>query len=327
MSEINSYAPVRFLQGPHLETMIPGLFRKLKKIVPATEKVNTPDGDFLQLDWYLNDSSTLAIISHGLEGSSDRAYMKGMAKIFIDNNIDALCWNYRGCGSEMNIKPRLYHSGATADLDTVVKVAAEKGYAQIILIGFSLGGNITLKYVGEEENKLSPLIKAAITFSVPLDLAAGSRELLKPYNWLYSRRFLRNLKLKVKVKHQQFPELIKLNGLQEVNNLWKFDDLYTGPIHGFIDAEDYYYQCSAIRYLEGINIPCLIVNAKNDPFLPAECYPVELIEKLPHIVFESPEHGGHVGFMELNREGYYWSEKRALAFANLHLTASQDSLS
>ena len=321
LSTLNSYSPVRYLQGPHLETMIPGLFRKIKKIVPLSEQVSTPDGDFLELDWYLKNSSTLAIISHGLEGSSDRAYMKGMAKIFNDNNLDALCWNYRGCGHKMNLKPQLYHSGATADLDTVVKVAIDKGYTEIVLIGFSLGGNITLKYVGEQENNLSPLIKAAIAFSVPLDLAAGSRELLKPHNWLYSQRFLRNLKLKVRAKHQQFPDLFKVNGLREVKDLKAFDDLYTGPIHGFIDADDYYNQSSAIRYLEGIKIPCLIVNAKNDPFLPAECYPVELIEKLPTIIFETPGHGGHVGFMELNREGYYWSEKRALAFAHLHFNA------
>lgn len=319
MPSLNSYKPVRFLRGRHLETVLPNLLRKVRQMEPKKEKINTPDGDFLQLDWYLKGSSSLAIISHGLEGNSDRPYMKGMAKIFSDHNIDALCWNYRGCGSQMNIKPRLYHSGATTDLDTVVKVAIENGYEQIVLIGFSLGGNITLKYVGEQGIKLSKQIKTAITFSVPLDLAAGSREISKPHNWMYAKRFLRNLKKKVRIKNQQFPQVIKLNGLSEIKNLRDFDDIYTGPIHGFVGADDYYYQCSAMRFLKGINIPSLIVNAKNDPFLPAECYPFELIEQCSVVDFETPNHGGHVGFIELNKQGYYWSEKRALAFAKQHL--------
>lgn len=319
MSSINSYKPLRFLKGQHLETILPNLLRNVNQIKPAAEKVNTPDGDFLQLDWYFRDSPSLAIISHGLEGNSDRPYMKGMAKIFTDASMDALCWNYRGCGSEMNIKPQLYHSGATTDLNTVVKVAIEKGYQQIVLIGFSLGGNITLKYVGEQGKNLSSQIKAAIVFSVPLDLAAGGREISKPHNWMYSKRFLRNLKNKVRIKNEQFPEIIKLNGLNEVSNLRDFDDIYTGPIHGFTGADDYYFQCSAIRFLKDINIPSLIVNAKNDPFLPDECYPYDLIKQCPDILFETPDHGGHVGFVELNKLGYYWSDKRALAFAQQHL--------
>lgn len=319
MPTINAYKPLKFLKGQHLETILPNLLRKVKQTEPVREKVDTPDGDFLELDWFLKGSSTLAIISHGLEGDSERPYMRGMAKIFTDNNIDALCWNYRGCGSEMNIKPRLYHSGATTDLGTVVEVAVDKGYNQIVLIGFSLGGNITLKYAGEQGKNLASHIKAAIVFSVPLDLAAGGREISKPHNWMYSKRFLRNLKNKIRIKHQQFPEIIKLNGLNEVNNLRDFDDVYTGPIHGFSGADDYYFQCSANRFLKGINIPSLIVNAKNDPFLPAECYPFKLIEQCPKIVFETPNHGGHVGFVELNSNGYYWSDKRALSFAREHL--------
>ena len=132
MLTLRPYKPSRFLRGQHLETILPNLLRAVKQIKPTREKINTPDGDFLELDWYLKDSSILAIISHGLEGNSDRPYMMGMAKIFTDSSIDALCWNYRGCGSEMNNKPQLYHSGATTDLDTVVKVGIDKGYKQIV---------------------------------------------------------------------------------------------------------------------------------------------------------------------------------------------------
>lgn len=314
MQTLNSYKPIALLKGSHLETMLPGLLRSPKKIVPVYEKIPTPDGDFLELDWYHKKSSLLAIISHGLEGNSDRAYMKGMAKIFIDNNYDALCWNYRGCGSSLNIKPKLYHSGATYDLDTVVTHAVSKGYEDIILIGFSLGGNLTLKYAGEQGESQGSKIKAVITFSVPLDLSAGCDQLSVAENWMYSKRFIKKLKKKVKLKHRQFPDKIHLNGLAEIKDLRSFDDRYTGPIHGFKGATDYYEKCSALSYLSHITVPTLIVNAKNDPFLPKECYPYELIDSLANITLETPDHGGHVGFMEINKQGYYWSEKRALSF-------------
>ncbi len=321
--EIQPYRPPFLLRGQHVETIVPALLRPPRKIVPQPEKITTPDGDFLQLDWYRTGAATLAILSHGLEGSSNRAYMLGMAKIFFDHGIDALCWNYRGCGPEMNLKPVLYHSGATYDLDTVVKHAAGQGYSQIVLIGFSLGGNITLKYVGEEGENLHKAIMAAIAFSVPLDLDAGCRQISQPGNWLYARRFIKNLKIKIRQKHQQFPDIIPLNGLAKINDLRTFDDVYTGPLHGFNDARDYYHQCSAIRFLAGINIPTLLVNALNDPFLPPECYPTAAAAQNPNIRFETPGHGGHVGFTAYNKQGYYWSEQRALAFARQHLPAGQ----
>lgn len=308
------YQPVPFLRGEHIETIIPGLFRKPKDITPEYERIETPDGDFLELDWYRAKSPNLVVISHGLEGNSSRAYMKGMAKIFIDNGIDVISWNYRGCGPELNKKPILYHSGASYDLDTVVKHGIKIGYKSIHLIGFSLGGNITLKYVGEQASSIYHEIKSAIGFSVPVDLAAGCIKISKPGNRLYALRFLRNLKKKAQLKHQQFPDKFPLNGIDKINDLWAFDDVYTGPVHGFKNAQDYYNKSSSINFLENITIPALIVNAKNDPFLPDECYPYEIANKNDNITFETPKHGGHVGFMSFNNNGYYWSEKRALDF-------------
>jgi len=314
-----SYKPVRFLAGKHLETILPGLLRSVKKINPVREKIPTPDDDFLELDWYPKNSSVLAIISHGLEGNSDRAYMKGMAKIFNDNGYDALCWNYRGCGSSLNNTAKLYHSGATYDLKTVVTHSLSKGYQQILLIGFSLGGNLTLKYAGEEGKLVDKRIKAVITFSVPLDLSAGCDQLAAPDNWLYSKRFIKKLKKKLLLKHLQFPDLIHINGLEKIKDLRSFDDKYTGPIHGFKNASEYYEASSALGFLKDIAVPTLIVNAKNDPFLPETCYPYKLTDTLTNITFETPDHGGHVGFMEINKQGYFWSEKRALSFASEHL--------
>lgn len=311
----STYKPIPFIKGKHLETIIPGVLRKQKKITPVKKEIKTPDGDFLELDWYKNGSTTLVILSHGLEGSSDKAYIKGMAKIFLDNEIDALAWNYRGCGSKMNDQPKLYHSGATYDLKTVVEHALEQSYEKIILIGFSLGGNITLKYVGENGTNIPKQVIASIAFSTPVDLDAGCTQISEPGNWMYSKRFILKLKKKLRLKNKQFPDIFKLNGLDEINDIRTFDDIYTGPIHGYTGADDYYSRCSSIRFLKSITIPTLLVNAKNDPFLPEECYPDELAAQNPNITFEAPAHGGHIGFMAINRQGYYWSEKRAFEFA------------
>ena len=236
----SSYKPLPLVKGKHLETILPGLLRSPKKIKSVQEQIPTPDGDFLELDWHKIGSTTLAILLHGLEGSSDKAYIKGMAKIFIDNKIDALGWNYRGCGSKMNDQPKLYHSGATYDLKTVVEHAIEKGYEKIILIGFSLGGNITLKYVGENGGNIPKQVIASIAFSTPIDLDAGCRQISKPGNWMYSKRFMLKLKDKLRLKNKQFPDIFKLNGLDEINDIRAFDDIYTGPIHAYTGADDYY---------------------------------------------------------------------------------------
>ncbi len=223
--------------------------------------------------------------------------------------FDAVAWNYRGCSEEMNKTLRFYHSGATEDLDHVVNHIVGKGYDTIFLVGFSLGGNLTLKYAGERT--LNPKIKGAVTFSVPMDLYTSSLKISKPSNWVYSNRFLRSLRNKIKVKSKLISEL-STKGLDRITSLQEFDEIYTGPLHGFKNAMDYYSQCSAIQFLETITIPTLIVNALNDPFLSKECYPKKISN--PLIQFETPARGGHVGFSQFNGNGVYWSEQRALDF-------------
>lgn len=304
------YSPPWFLFNNHLETIYPALFRKVR-LDYQRQRINTPDGDFLDLDWAKQNSSKLVIISHGLEGNSHRAYMKGMAKAFCDRGYDALAWNYRGCSEEMNKKLRFYHSGATDDLAVVVSRAISEGYKNILLIGFSLGGNLTLKYAGEQT--LDERVKGVVTFSVPLNLDTSCTQISKPSNWIYSRRFLRNLKRKVRAKSKVM-EGLNIDGIAAINNIKDFDDRFTAPLHGFKDATEYYSKCSAIRFLEGIRVPTLIVSAKNDPFLSPECFPENLNNKF--ITLEYPERGGHVGFASFNGNGLYWSEQRALSFAS-----------
>jgi len=263
------YSPPWFLFNPHLETIYPSLFRKVELGEYQRERINTPDKDFLDLDWLTQRKENIVIISHGLEGNSQRAYMKGMAKAFYDNDFDVLTWNYRGCSEEMNRTLRFYHSGATDDLALVVDHVISKGYENVFLVGFSLGGNLTLKYAGERS--LDARIKGVATFSVPMNLHTSCIQISKPSNWIYSQRFIRSLKKKVKGKAKLIPEL-DVAGLDSIDNLLDFDDQYTAPLHGFKNAIDYYQRCGAIRFIENIKVPTLIVNAKNDPFLSKECF-------------------------------------------------------
>lgn len=255
----------------------------------------------------------MVIISHGLEGNTQRAYIKGMANACSRQGFDVLTWNYRGCSGEMNKALRFYHSGATDDLATVVDHATSfSQYSEIYMVGFSLGGNLTLKYLGEQRDR-PKTIKKAVTFSVPMNLHTSCLKISEPSNWMYSKRFLKSLTQKVVEKANYFPEL-DIKPLRKIKTLSEFDDFFTGPIHGFKNAIDYYEQCSSIRFVTGITVPTLIVNALNDPFLSADCYPVKLLENHTAVRFESPKHGGHVGFTQFNKNGLYWSEQRAIEF-------------
>lgn len=307
-----SYKPPLFLFNGHLETIFPSLIRRVTVPPYVRERISTPDDDFLDLDWIRTGSKKLLIISHGLEGSSDRAYVKGLAKAALGNGFDVLAWNFRGCGGEINRQLRFYHSGATDDLHTVVKHALNNGtFNEINLAGFSLGGNLTLKYLGERSHH-SPL-KRAVVFSVPLDLHTSCAKISQPSNWIYANRFLRSLKQKVVLKSARFPEL-ETRYLPTIRTIQAFDDVYTAPLHGYRDAADYYTQNSSIHFVGAIKIPTLIINAMNDPFLSRACFPVDLLRDHAHVRLETPSRGGHVGFAQFTPAGLYWSEARAIEF-------------
>ena len=309
---MNTYSPPGLLFNAHLETIYPSLLRTVNTPPYTRERINTPDDDFLDLDWLKQNSTKLVILSHGLEGNSSRTYIRGMAKAFFDRGFDVLAWNYRGCSEEMNRQVRFYHSGATDDLDVVVRHAM-KSYQEISLIGFSLGGNLTLKYLGERGTGVSPVIKKAIVFSVPMDLHTSCLKISHPGNWIYARRFLASLRKKIKQKAQHRKE-IGIQGIDRINTLLEFDDRYTAPIHGFSNALHYYRESSSLGFVQAITLPCVIVNALNDPFLTPECSPAGLLRDHAYVTLETPSHGGHVGFSLFNKNGLYWSELRALEF-------------
>jgi predicted alpha/beta-fold hydrolase len=306
------YRRPRRLLNRHVETIFPAKFRQVPPVSYVRERIHTPDGDFLDLDWIEKPGDSLAIISHGLEGNSQRPYVRGMIGAFDGEHCSMLAWNFRGCSGEINRQLRFYHSGATDDLHVVVRHAVAKGYKNICLIGFSLGGNLTLKYLGEPGEKPAELRRAAV-FSVPLHLQSSCTEIIRARNWMYNLNFLISLKKKIRLKAQRFPEL-DVRPLKLIKNIFQFDDCYTGPLHGFRDAVDYYTRNSSLQFLGAIRIPTLIINAKNDPFLSPMCYPGPDEIANPQVTTIYPQQGGHVGFTQFDGSGVYWSEQTARAF-------------
>ncbi len=256
------------------------------------------------------------IISHGLEGSTTRAYIQGMAKYLTDKSWSVLAWNLRGCSEEINKALRFYHSGATEDLETVIQhVTTNYNFKNVFLLGFSLGANLILKYLGEQGRNLPGMITKCLVFSVPLNLHDCCLKISTGINQIYGRRFLNLLKEKVRLKAALFPDAIELARLRQLRDLIEFDDFFTAPVNGFKNAIDYYQSCSSINYINEITIPTLIVNALNDPFLSKSCY---LGTKPQNQLVETftPIEGGHCGFADRDLQNGYWSEALAWKYLN-----------
>lgn len=310
--EQSTYRPPAWLCGGHMQTIHPALFRKVPPVTLRRERLELDDGDFLDLEWCGGSSPRLAILCHGLEGGPRAAYMQGMARALAARGWDVLAWAFRGCGAEPNRLVSFYHSGKTEDLDAVIRHAARVHPAENIdLIGFSLGGNLVLKYVGERGAGIAPNIHRAVAFSVPCELACSSAKLSEWHNRIYMERFLRTLRAKVREKHPRFPAELDISGLERMRTFAEFDGRFTAPLHGFADADDYWKRSSCRQFLPGIRVPALLVTAANDPILGPACYPREEAEESAAFHLEIPAEGGHVGF-GTGRE--YWSETRAAEF-------------
>ena len=233
MANLIDYNPPIWLRNGHVQTVLPSIFRRVNGVFYERERIQTPDGDFLDLDWSGSGEKLLAILSHGLEGNRRRTYIKGMVKALNQSHIDCLAWNYRTCSGEMNRKLRMYHNGCTDDLDLVIRHAISKGYENIILIGFSMGGNISLLYLGQQSEQTLPHVKGAVTFSVPIDLEDSARQLGHRSNTIYMKRFLLSFHQKLKEKKALFPDQIDIRGYDRIKDFTTYDDRYTAPLHGF----------------------------------------------------------------------------------------------
>ncbi|MDX1755673.1 MAG: alpha/beta fold hydrolase [Marinobacter sp.] len=313
-ARVYHYRPPGWLRSGHLQSVWPTLFRSVALTEPEPERIETSDGDELHLDWYRTGSRRLAILSHGLEGHSRRPYMLGLARALMRAGWDVLAWNFRSCGGVINRLPRFYHSGATEDLARVVHHALDRNYLSLSLCGFSMGGNLTMLYLAQQGSQLDVRIRGAVTFSVPCDLGSSAEVLARPSRRIYMQRFLRDLHRKMRIKAERFPGVIDVEGFERIRCFREFDDRYTAPLHGFRDAEDYWARCSCLPHLHAVGVPSLIVNAIDDPFLSPQCFPQERRVLGDCVTLETPRWGGHVGFVEHARDGYYWSERRAVAF-------------
>ena len=306
-----AYLPSKLLFNGHLQTVYPSLFRRINLLTPYVhERITTQDQDFLDLFWMRQNSKKLVIISHGLEGNVDRAYVKGMANAHFTQNFDVLAWNYRGCSNQINKLPKMYHSGATEDLLEVVNHASKK-YREVFLIGFSLGANLTLKFLGERGTYKN--IKKACAIAAPLDLKSSSLHLNTSKNALYQLRFLRSLKKKARIKYAQYPGLFDLEKLENTNTIYDFDNHFTAPVNGFDHAEDYYERCSSKKFLENIQIPTQILNAMNDPFLTPQILNKPKITHSDYVSYNITPQGGHCGYPYFSKKTY-WSETFAVNY-------------
>ena len=306
------FRPPAFLGNGHLQTILPVLLPRRIDLPMTRTRLELDDGDFLDLDWARSRRDRLAILSHGLEGSTSQKYIRGMARTLLDAGWDVLAWNFRGCGDEPNRLLRAYHSGDTGDLAAVVAHAAAD-YARIALVGFSLGGNVTLKYLGEAPPH--PAVVAAAAISVPLDLASSARKLDElRSNRIYVRRFLGSLIEKMEAKALNFPGELNTENIRAIRSFQEFDDRFTAPLHGFRDADDYWTRASSRQFLPRITVPTLILNARNDPFLTTDSLPFPEAEANPSVFLEVPESGGHVGFLDFAHGVQPWSEHRVAEF-------------
>ncbi len=320
----STYDPPVIFRNYHISTVYSAMVRRAP-VQQKRERMDLQDGDFMDLDWSFSKEKTnkVLVVIHGLEGSAKRPYVTGLAKYFTQHGWDVAAVNLRGCSGEMNRRFRSYHAGATDDLQEVVDHILKKNkYTEIAFNGFSLGANLMLKYLGENR-EIPKEIKAAVMVSAPCDLHGSLKQLQKRENFLYAKRFRMKLREHLFLRAKNFPDQITKEEIEACDSLLDIDNLYTSRAHDFEDALDYYNRNSSRQFLENIKIPTLIINAKNDGFLSPGCYPVDIAEKSKHLFLETPEYGGHVGFIQ-NRQSTY-NEERALEFIEAQLQTFQKS--
>jgi uncharacterized protein len=295
-----AYRAPLFLRGGHVSTIAPVLLRAAPALPYHRTMVDTPDSDFLDLDrvqpTHPDGADRVVVILHGLEGSSQASYVRSMAAACVAAGWHVLALNFRGCSGRVNRLARSYHSGVTEDLQVAVEWAQTSfRRATIALVGFSLGGNVLLKYLGEGRNL--GRVKGGVAISVPVDLASSATVLARPANRIYMQRFMRDMVRKLELKNATLGTDFDLPSFRRMRSFAEFDGAYTAPVHGFESAADYWKQNSSLPLLANIPVPTLLIQAQNDPFLSPSCYPVEAAQQNECFFLETPKHGGHVGFM------------------------------
>jgi uncharacterized protein len=319
-----SYQPPRWLRSGHAQTIHAAKWVPHAKVNYWRERWETPDYDFIDLDWVDNpqrelkldqpDDAPLVVLFHGLEGSSNSHYARAFMHAVDANEGRGVVVHFRGCSGEVNRLPRAYHSGDSAEMDWILRRFRATRSGPIFVAGVSIGGNVLLKWLGEQGPAARKIITRAAAISVPFDLAATSDTLAQGFNRLYTRHFLATLKAKTLVKLQRYQALCDARRMRAARTLREFDDLVTAPLHGFNGVDDYYARASSKPYLSAIAAPTLLINARNDPFLPPRFLPTRE-EVSDSVQLDMPEHGGHVGFVGGRFPGNIeWLTQRVLYF-------------
>jgi len=324
------YSAPWWLPGGHAQTLYAALVVPRPRVAYRRERWDTPDGDFIDVDWVedqvpgsrfqvqgskfeVQEEIPLVALFHGLEGSSRSHYALALMAAVRDAGWRGVVVNFRGCGGELNRLPRAYHSGDSAEVDWVLR-RLKRGNSLLHAVGISLGGNALLKWLGETGASAGQVVDRAAAVSAPADLAAAGNALDRGFNLVYTRHFLRSMKEKSLAKLDRFPGLFDAARIRAAYTLREFDDLVTAPLHGFRNTDDYWTRASAKPWLRRIEVPVLMINARDDPFLPSGALPAPH-DVAPSVLLEQPEHGGHVGFVSGRFPGNLdWLPARVLEF-------------
>lgn len=325
------FVPPPLLRGPHAQMLVARMARAAGRKRYVRTRIETPDGDFLDLDTWdevpRERERALCLVLHGLEGSSGSGYVRSACRALAARDVRAVALNFRSCSGEPNRVPGSYHAGRTDDVATALhRLAARADGRPLLALGFSLGGNVLLKLLGERGDARPHGLRGAAAVSVPFDLAACAEALERFPGRLYGLRFLRSLRAKVREKAVRFPDRLgpdALEALARIRTVREFDDRFTAPLHGFRDADDYYVRCSARRFAGRIAAPTLVVHSRDDPLVPWRSLPVGELARAPAVRLVPTSHGGHVGFLGRGSGpgGRLWVEGETARFLDACLDA------
>lgn len=319
---ITPFEPAKWSAGAHAQTVFGNKLRRTDGVALKREKFDTPDGDFIALDYpsfthqaapHFPAKAPLLLCLHGLEGSAGAVYMLETYRRAIPAGFRPVGMNFRTCGGEMNQTWRMYNAGASDDVDLVVQHLLKKfpEAPSIHIIGFSLGGNMLVKYLGEGR-MLSNKIRSAAVVSPPFDMNLGIQNLLHGMGWLYGFRFLRTLKAKTRQKEALVKDRVDVAACYAAKTLLEFDEVGTSKLYGYKNAADYYTQCGCHQFLSGVGVPTLLIRSLDDPFMDPTDIPYATIKQNPNLFAAITEKGGHVGFMSPGKE--FWAENLAVQF-------------
>lgn len=303
-----------FHKNPHISTIYAAKFKSFSSPKYQREKLELTDGDFLTIDYTIQNKNKAVILCHGLEGNSQRTYINSCADYFLKQDYSVFAWNNRSCGGEMNRLPRFYHHATIEDLEAVIQFAFTQEIQEIFLIGYSMGGAQVMNYFGRIPT-VDLRIKAGVAISAPVEVKASAEALKKGFNQVYMKNFTLDLVRKLKYKSKQFPEIIDSEKIKKIKNFDYLDDNFTAPLHGFTDRNDYYYQVSPARSITNITKPVLVLNALDDPFLGEGCFPVQFAKENSFVHLETPKYGGHCAY-PMRKSIYSYAEIRAFEFFN-----------